>query len=446
MAKMFLADFTNNGCALYVVGKYFDSPVPSREFWYQISRDYYDWLMSPEDTPRPPGLACPAAFDRDSTVPYVVVHVHFLTRLANPDQPDGPDFGRVGSVNLRWSKAVDPTHLKKGGDVAAKLTTDQLLFLASWSGCVRTGRLNNPYSLPAQPGAIPKILTKEDTGGGGRNVTGRHSLVKDPPGTLGYGWRQIDVVEFSTREFARGSVLLREFEKVYELPERVCCFDDDVVHDRFRIKIDCSLFPEDDPPGYTRRIWRSPTAQDPTPNDVLNPPYFTDVRRTVGYKATSLGWEYKDATKAIPSFSEPLPPHGHLGAKVEGAIAPEGLRKLLMHAEAERARLSRDKIPLNYAEYRQSIGKWQSGRFVPAKESQAKWANRGCSASVALCAHPRFSGWPHIANANSSWPQLGQRWAHSPSCSHLSCGDVCILFSFCAYSHADSASVDAEYE
>jgi hypothetical protein len=382
-AQRFLADFTKNVCALYVVGKYFNSPVPSREFWYQVSQEYYDWLMSPVDALRPPGLACPPSFDVKSTVPYVVVHVHFLSRRAEPDQPNEPDFDRVGSVNLRWSKGVDFEHLKKGGDPINRLTPSQVLFLGSWLGCVRTGRLNNPYALPAQAGAMPQIRTREDMGGGGRNVSGKHNLARDPPGTLGHGWRQVDVVEFSTRHFSVcDGRLLRAFEKVYELPERVCCFDDDVVPGRFRIKIDWAKFPAGNPPRYTRRIWHNPTAHNLTPNDVVDPPYFTDVRRTLGYKATALGWKYKDVTKPIPPFGAPLPPHGRLGAVVSAPVEPAGLRSLLIHAEAERAKRSRNQPRLNYAEYSSSTGSWEGDRFVPGKVSRAKFANRGGSASA----------------------------------------------------------------
>jgi hypothetical protein len=383
-AERFLTDFINNVCALYVVGKYFDSPVPSREFWYQVSREYYTWLTSAVGTQRPHGLARPAVFDVRSTVPYVVVHVHFL---AKADQPDQPDFDRVGSVNLRWSKGVDDRHLQ-GVDPAHKLSKDQLLFLGSWSGCLRTGRLNNPYALPTQPGAMPRLFTKDDDGGGGLNVTGRHSLVRDPPGTLGHGWRQIDVVEFSTEDFSEcDGRLLRAFEKVYDLPEGTCCFDDVPVvfvifPTRFRVKVDWATFPAGSSPRYTRRVWRNPTALDTAPNDVVDPPYFKDVRRFVRYEALRLGWEYKNDAQPTPLFGAPLPDHGHLGARVDPAVVPDGLRGLLRHAEAERARLARDRRPLDYATFKKSRGKWEGDRFVPATESCGRWDNRGAPTSA----------------------------------------------------------------
>jgi hypothetical protein len=256
----------------------------------------------------------------------------------------------------------------------------------------RAGRLTNPYALPATPGAKPALFVTADAGGGGLNVTGKHSMARDPPGTLGHGWRQVDVVEFSTQHFnVCDRTLLRAFEKVYELPEWVCCFDDVpfvfvVVPNRFRIKIDWAKFLPGNPPRYTRRVWQKPSAKDPTPNDVVDPPYFTDVQRTLGYKATSLGWEYSDVTKPIPLFGAPLPPHGHLGAVVDDPVEPEGLRSLLKHAEAERAKRSRGLPRLDYAEYSSTTGKWQGGRFVPAKASQAKFANRGGAASSGAAA------------------------------------------------------------
>jgi hypothetical protein len=207
-----------------------------------------------------------------------------------------------------------------------------------------------------------------------------------PPGTLGYGWRQVDVVELSAHQFTRDSTLLRAFERVDELPERECCFDDDTKAqaDRFRIKVKWAAFPSGDSPRYTRRVSQKPTAENPTPNDVIDPPYLTKVQQcSTGYTPSSLGWEYKDVTKPIPTFGEPLPPNGRLGAKVDEAIVPEGLRKLLVHSEAERAKRSHGQPPLNYAVYNESAGSWEGGRFVPGKVSQAKLINRGGPARAA---------------------------------------------------------------
>jgi len=89
---------------------------------------------------------------------------------------------------------------------------------------------------------------------------------------------------------------------------------------------------------------------------------------------------------SLPTFGEPLPPNGRLGAKVDEAIVPEGLRTLLVHSEAERAKRSHGQPPLNYAVYTESTGSWEGGRCVPRKVSQAKLINRGgpaCTESAA---------------------------------------------------------------
>jgi hypothetical protein len=92
---------------------------------------------------------------------------------------------------------------------------------------------------------------------------------------------------------------------------------------------------------------------------------------------SGLGVQGRHQANSLPTFGEPLPPNGRLGAKVDEVIVPEGLRKLLVHSEAERAKRSHGQPPLNYAVYNESTGSWEGCRFLPGKVSQAKLINRG---------------------------------------------------------------------
>ena len=53
---------------VFVDGKYFDSPTPSREFWLQVNQAFYDWLQDPD----------PAAVAAGSTV-----HTTFSEEVVN---------------------------------------------------------------------------------------------------------------------------------------------------------------------------------------------------------------------------------------------------------------------------------------------------------------------------------------------------------------------------
>jgi hypothetical protein len=112
--------------------------------------------------------------------------------------------------------------------------------------------------------------------------------------------------------------LLRAFERVYELPERVCCFEDDTIAKpgRFRIKVKWAAFSfwgftTVHPSGLAKTNRGNPHAQRRHRPTVLYES--AAVRNELQGIISGLGVQGRHQANSLPTFGEPLPPNGRLG-------------------------------------------------------------------------------------------------------------------------------------